>query len=393
MVAMIKFIKPKRKILIFAITLIGVYLSPILNAQENSGGKVLEKLSINTWVKIHEQKKGDSVVFGRQAHGGSCFDSKRGQIILFGSNTHGKDWQNNPFVFDIEKNIWTKPYDEDAFSTYTVTEAGLPVAGKEGAHPWASHTFGAVMYDVSRDEMVVACWDDHLVPGRFTSVMKDLWPLVKLKPTWLYSCENKSWQALPKGVSFFPHCAAYDSDRKLIIGYLGSGIYELSGEKENRKWAKVAEAVPELTGWHTNCAYDSKNKALIVFGHNQNKNDIGVYLTGTKEVKCMPTVGERPPKDQHNPMEFHPGLGKTVILIDRTKKKDTAESDTTETWLYDLGGDAWSQAKTANLPFACGMNYSMEYDPKHKVMLLVAGGYSVPTAVWALKLEEVKKEK
>lgn len=360
-----------------------LFLMANVYSQDSKESKVLSALPNNTWVKIHEPKKEDKVVFSRQAHGGSCFDSKRGQIILFGSNTHGRDWQNNPFCFDVEKLEWTKPYDEDPFDTYKVTEEGLPVAGKNGEHPWASHSFGAVMYDVSRDEMVVACWDEHLKPGRFTNVMKDLWPQVKLQPTWLYSCEKKTWKAIPKGQSFFPNCAAYDSDRKIIIGYQSSGIFELAGEGEKREWTKVADPVKELVGWHTNCAYDSKNKALIIFGHQENKNDIGVYTVATKQVKCMPTVGTRPPKDQHNPMEFHPELGKTVVLVDRTKQKDGATEDTAETWLYDLTADAWEQVKTANLPFACGMNYNMEYDPKNKIMFLVVGGSAT---VWAMKL-------
>ena len=124
---------------------------------------------------------------------------------------------------------------------------------------------------------------------------------------------------------------------------------------------------------------------MVIFGQQENKNDIGVYFVSTKQVKCMPTVGSRPPKDQHNPMEFHPGLGKTVVLVDRTKQKDATNEDTTETWLYDLSADAWEQVKNATLPFACGMNYNMEYDPKHKVMLLVVGG---SVSVWALNLSE-----
>jgi hypothetical protein len=355
-------------------------------ARAEAGAPDLSKLPANTWVKLHEQKRGDALVFERQAHGGSCFDSKRGRLILFGSNTHGKKWQNNPFFFDPLKLQWTKPCDEDPFATYTVTDAGLPVAGKDGTRPWATHTFGAVVYDASRDEMIAACFDDHLQPGRFSDVMKDLWPKIKLKPTWVYSCETGLWRAIPQGQSFFAHCAAYDSDRKTALGYRADGVYELAGDGETRAWSKVSGPVKELTGWHTQCAYDSKNKALVVFGHHQDKNDIGVYFTETKEAKLMPTAGARPPKDQHTPMEFHPKLGQTVVLVDRTKKKDNAEADSAETWLYDLVADSWTQVKTATLPFACAMNYNMEYDPQHNVMLLVTGEYS-PVIVWALRLE------
>jgi len=348
----------------------------------NLKSPTLAKQEVNVWVKIHQQKKGDTLTFQRQAHGGSCFDSKRGQLVLFGSNTHGKEFTNSPLLYDVFKNEWSRMYPNDAFETYTVTDVGLPVCGANADHPWAIHTFGTVNFDASRDEMVVACFDDHLVPGRFTSAFKTLWPQIKLKPTWTFNFEKKKWTPLPcEGVSFFPHSTAYDSDRKVIIGYLGGKIYELDGEP--REWKQMAKG--GAFGWHNNCAYDAKNKALVIFGSNENSNDVGVYVTANKEYKKMPTIGERPPKDQHNPMEYHPEIEKIVVLVDRTKAKDAAENDSTETWLYDLKKDEWSQIKTATLPFACGMNYNMEYDPNNNALLLVtetSGG----TSVWALKL-------
>ncbi len=47
---------------------------------------------------------------------------------------------------------------------------------------------------------------------------------------------------------------------------------------------------------------------------------------------------------------------------------------------------AATQAKDATLPFACGMNYNMEFDPNHRVILLVTGGDGTSTRVWALRL-------
>ena len=92
----------------------------------------------------------------------------------------------------------------------------------------------------------------------------------------------------------------------------------------------------------------------------------------------------RPPKDQHNPMEFEPNIGQTVIVVDRQLENKKMQA---ETWLYDSGNDQWTQIKTATLPFACGMNYNMEYDPNHKVLLLVTGGKGEGnTKVWALKI-------
>jgi len=55
--------------------------------------------------------------------------------------------------------------------------------------------------------------------------------------------------------------------------------------------------------------------------------------------------------------------------------------------------DAWAHVPTATLPFGCGMDYNMVYDPGHKVCLLVTGTYGQPTAVWALKVHITGAEK
>ena len=182
---------------------------------------------------------------------------------------------------------------------------------------------------------------------------------------------------------FFPYCAAFDTDRNVVLGYRPDGIYELSGQP--RSWNRLTRKV-FLGGWHNNCAYDSKHKALIVFGTNAKSNDIEVYIPITGEHRLMPTPGGRPPKDQHNPMAFDPVTGQTVVVVDH--KLDDGGQKTAETWLYDLENDSWSQVSTATLPFGCDMNYNMEYDPNHECLLLVTGGYGQQTTVWALKIRD-----
>ncbi len=276
-----------------------------------------EKLPPNRWVKLHEQKSDDEVSFRRQAHGGSCFDSKRGRLILFGSDTHGRDWTNSPLLFEVAARRWKRGYPNDERTTYRVTDDGVPVAGNKREHPWAMHTFGTVMYDPSRDEMIVACAPKHMIPGRFTDSVKDLWPKIKRHPTWTFSLAKNQWRPLPcEAVDFFPHSAAFDTDRNVVLGYRPDGIYELAGEP--REWKRLTKKV-FLGGWHSNCVYDSKHKALVVFGTNTNSNDIEVFYPGTGKHQLMPTKGVRPPKDQHNPMAFHLGSGKTVVIVDRIR--------------------------------------------------------------------------
>ncbi|OPX22239.1 MAG: hypothetical protein B1H04_05340 [Planctomycetales bacterium 4484_123] len=75
------------------------------------------------------------MAFRRQAHGGSCFDTKRGRLVLFGSNTHGRTWMNSPLFFDPVTTTWSRAYDDDKPETYTVNAEGIPVAGSRGDHP------------------------------------------------------------------------------------------------------------------------------------------------------------------------------------------------------------------------------------------------------------------
>jgi len=361
---------------------------------EGEGRKLnpaLVNLQPNRWLTLHEQKQADAVVFRRQGHGGSCFDTKRGRLVLFGSDTHGKDWLNSPLPFDPVSCTWGRAYPDDRPETYAVDANGIPVAGQKRDHPWTTHTFGGVLYDPSRDEMVVVCHPGHMVPGRFTNAVKHLWPQIKRHPTWTYRLAEGRWVPLPcEAVSFFPFAAAFDTDRNVAIGYRPDGVYELAGEP--RAWRKITG--PGLFGWHNNCAYDARHKALIVFGTNQLSNDVVVYRPATKEHRKMPTPGVRPPADQHTPMAFEPRIGRTVVIVDRTLDSPGAEGTPkgpakrqAEVWLYDLGADAWRQEPSATLSFGCEMNYNLEYDPHHKVLLLVTGGYGRPTAVRALRIE------
>lgn len=337
------------------------------------------ELQVDHWIKIHEQQPADVVRFTRQQHGGAAFDSRRGRIILFGSDTHGRNWSNSPFYFDTQKLSWHRIYPDDAPHTYSVTRDGVAVAGKEGNHPWAMHTFDAVEYNARRDELIVASYPGHLVPGRFTDALIKQWSKVKRHATWTLNLSTQTWNILPiEPVHFFPYATAYDSHRGVIIGYRSDGIYELSGEL--RRWLKVSG--PGLLGYHNNAVYDSLNKALVVFGSNKNSNDIVVYRPASGKHHKMLTLGMRPYATQYAPMAFHPKIGKTVVLVGNGQTKDK-----TETWLYDLATDRWVKLQSAIVPMALGMNYNLVYDPKRNVLLLVTGDESTQTTVWALKLE------
>ena len=336
------------------------------------------------WQRIHEQAPGDAVRFRRQLHGGATFDTRRRRIVLFGSDEHGEDWTNSPLFFDVATLQWSRLYPDDDRSTYRVDKFGLPVAGANGDHPWAMHTYGALTYHAGEDAVYVSIYPEHMQPGRFTDALAHVWPKVQRHPTWMLDLGSGAWKPLSvPAIHFFPYATAYDSDRKLIMGYRADGVFELRPRPVG--WTKVAE--PGLLSYHNNAAYDSAHKALVVFGSAENANDIVTYEPATKRHRKMPTPGLRPPKAQFRPMAFHAALGQTAILFDSPAAEPSLPGPgTAETWLYDLGKDAWTRIEGARLPFRVGMNYNMVYDPAEALLLLVVGDVKTPTSVWALRL-------
>jgi tetratricopeptide (TPR) repeat protein len=261
--------------------------------------EMLRSLPVGEWVMIHKQRVAHAVFFDRQNHGGSTFDTKRGQMILFGSDTHdygdiaGKNWKNNIFFFDPAIGEWSWSYPRDPVSTYTVNADGIPVAGENANHPWAMHTYGAVSYDAKRDQVIVSSYPEHLEPGRFTYMLQEQWPKIRRHPTWIFDLRTNKWEPLAtQAVSFFLNTTAYDSDRSVIVGYRDDGVYELSGSP--RSWRKVLKK--RLHAPDNNIVYDSKHKALVVFGGKGLNNDVVVYEPGTGKHRTMRTAGVRPPQ-------------------------------------------------------------------------------------------------
>jgi len=340
------------------------------------------------WVEIHRQQPHDAVNFVRQMHAGSAFDTRRGRIVVFGSDTHGVDWTNTPLFFDVASLSWSRAYPNDAPSSYRVSADGYPVAGIDGMHPWAMHTYAAVTYDRLNDQLVVASYPQHLEPGRFTDAMAHVWPAIRRHPTWLFDLGAERWRTLPSAaVHFFPYATAYDSHRAVVIGYRPDGIYELPMSEPNPAWRRVARA--SNGDYHTNAVYDSRRRLFIVAGSQRLSNHVIVYDPERHRDRVMRTPGARPPAFQHAPMAFHERKGVTVVLVDRAldaSSQDDRRSARAETWLYDAGADAWSQVEGVQLPFGLGMNYNMHYDGLHDILLLVTDHPEGPTSVWALRL-------
>jgi hypothetical protein len=185
---------------------------------------------------------------------------------------------------------------------------------------------------------------------------------------------------------FFAFATVYDPDRHAIIGYHRTGVHALS--LDTLTWRRIAGR--GLKGYSLNAVYDTRHRAVVVFGGTPAANDIVVYQPDTDRHEIMPTPGRRPPAGRNTPMAFHDRLGMTAVIIDRNSKSTDAQTDigvaTAELWLYDLGADRWTRIETATLPFPVGMNFNMTYDPDHAILLLVTDPPGKPVSVFALRL-------
>ena len=345
-------------------------VEPVAGGAANPGYAQLPK---GKWVKIHQQHPDDAIRFSRQRHAGSAFDRRRGELLLFGSDTHGRNWDNAVYRFSMSRLEWSRSYAPDGPETYRVNGEGIPVAGVNGDHPWAMHTFDAVMYDQRQDALIVASYPKHLKPGRFGNWMEEVWEGIRKHPTWIFDLKSRQWRyARGKAVDFFPYATAYDSTRGVAVGFQPYGIYEF----RDGSWNKVGRET--YYAYHTNAVYDSGRQRFVIYGANDKRDAIYVYVPGDDRAREMPTPGVRPPGTQHQPMAYHDRLGRVVVLIDG--------ADRASTWTYDPSADRWQRIEGADFPFPVGMDYMMQYDPVNDLLVLVASPEGEETSVWVLRL-------
>lgn len=334
------------------------------------------------WIKIHQQASNDPESFTRQTHGGATFDPVRGRIILFGSDTHGVNWDNTVRYFDMAALTWSYAYPPDDPTTYRVNQKGFPVAGINGDRPWAMHTFDAIEFDSVSDRLIVASHPGHLSPKKPWGVNPVLWKKIESHPTWVYHIGTNRWTPLTiNGESFFPYGMTFDPERRRVLGVKPSGIWEL--DIDSGEWQTVGSRAPAV--WHNAAVFDSDRDVVLSFGSNGRSNSVWQYRIGDDSAQEMPTPGVRPPGASSPPLVYHPGIKRVVALVEN---ESGGAHGSTETWLYSTGDDSWEKLKSATLPFAIGMNYSMLFDPNHVLLVLVASMPNEDVAIWTLKVPD-----
>lgn len=342
----------------------------------------LDHIPAGRWSKIHQMSPNDTIAFKRQRHSGSAFDQKRNRLIIFGSDTHGNDWDNSIRAFDLNTRSWLSLSEEQPFSSYRTSAAGLAISGtKDQIAPWAMHTFDSVNYDPVSDNLIVASKPEHLKPGRFKSpVSKQLWSRASSHPTWSYNFSTQRWLPLvvDKAEHFFPYASAYSDTHNTVFGFRPNGVFKLSAS--TRTWKKIAQS--HVKGYHTQAVWDSGNGAFVIAGNHNLSNTIHIYRPGEDQTQEMTTPGIRPSGFEHSPMAYHESSGKVAFVIDTRKEgKDYAE-----TWLYTLMHDKWQLLPTADFPFHLGMNYHMQYVRALDALILFLQAPNSQPSVWLLRL-------
>ena len=62
----------------------------------------------------------------------------------------------------------------------------------------------------------MACFPAHMVPGRFTDSVKELWPKITKFPTWTFSLASREWRPLNcEPIHFLPDWSAVDQRGKV----------------------------------------------------------------------------------------------------------------------------------------------------------------------------------
>jgi len=339
----------------------------------------LRNLPANRWVKYHEERPAG---WRRQGHAGMAFDSRRGSLLIFGSDTHGEDWDNAVHEFAPRLKRWQTHDAPSPPETYRADEAGRPVAGADGAVPWAMHTYDAIEYHPQWDALVVMSTTEHNPKaGQVAGVTQ--------QPTWIYELATRRWkpfenrgQASP---SFFGGSSAYDDRRDTLIAYR-SAIWELDATAG--QWRRAASGSHQI---HHTMVFASPRGTAYVFGGYRPTTTIWAYRPGLSAGEAGRWEELQPGGDPCPPYTIAPVAYDAkedvfvLVVADASPGGSTkAGPSAATTCLYDPTANAYRKLPNAELE-PLGMNYMMAWDNQHQVVFLVTGDHRGVVTVWAMR--------
>ena len=380
---------PPALFLLSAVVVLAVIL--IVNTSSDSTGPgedvparlegALPEIPPNQWVEIGVPY---SITWHRQRHAGAVYDTRRKKYFAFGSDTHGEDWDNSVHEFDPLILRWSEHYPPDRRRSYRVDEAGRPVAGDNVSRPWAMHVHGNLIYDPHLDALVVMSAPMHNPAARAVRG-------IEKHPTWIYDLKTREWRALdtPDGSTpfGFAGASAYDSQRDVIVTYSQKGLWELGPDREH--WLDTGSEVHHEA--NHSMVYDTVRHNLLVFGGQEEDCSVWIYTPGPEggekgSWEKKEPGGDACPGDKQVPVAFDSHNGVAVAIFDDKAAKGEEEAKTSSTYVYDPERNSYQKLVGADLA-RVGMNYTMVYDPEHRIFYMLKGGRQDPPTVWALHLE------
>ena len=305
----------------------------------------------------------------RQGHAGLAFDSKRKSLLIFGSDSHGENWDNRVHEFNLLSLKWIEHYPPSPKETYRADDHGNAVAGNNALFPWAMHTYDNIAYAPEIDSLLVTSKIDH------TPAPTEQAKTARNSPTWIYQLETKKWKILDQdnSPSFFASGSTYDP--------LTYRLWQL--DPVHQKWRKTpGQHKTDLTG-HFTMTTDTHRHQLVFFGNYNKSNSIWTYTPGLlpeqegKWEQKQPS-GDNCPKADHFPVAYDNHQDVFLLIPDENNEKSV-------TMVYLPSTNKYIRIKGADMP-SNGMNYMMEYDPYHRLFLLVTGGWKSPVTIWAFRL-------
>jgi hypothetical protein len=314
----------------------------------------------------------------RQGHAGLAFDSLRDSLLIFGSDSHNENWDNSVHEFSLLTLEWTTHYPPSPKETYRADPQGAAIAGDDGAYPWAMHTYDNIVYALPIDALVVTSQTDHTPPP--TEEAKK----ARANPTWIYPMETHAWEMLPQrdNPSFFAAGSTYDPNTRSVWAYKSGQLWRLDLVKGN--WIKTAGRHATGLEMHFTLIADVRRRQLLIFGDYRKSNAIWVYTPAVNPDEAgrwekRQPGGDACPKDDHLPVAYDSQQGVFLLLPDESPQQSV-------TLVYDPDDNRYIRIHGADMP-ANKMNYMMEYDPYHRLFLLVTGDGNSPLRVWAFRLD------
>ena len=349
----------------------------------------LLSLADNRWVKIYPQTTnilqsfsfenlfGSGLSWYRQGHAGLAFDSKAKSLLTFGSDSHGENWDNRVHEFSLLSLKWKEHYSSSAKETYRADQNGNAIAGEGALFPWAMHTYDNIAYIPEMDALVVTSQIDH-TPAPTEQARK-----AQFNPTWIYFLNTQEWKILEQKntPSFFATGSTYDPISSSLWAYKQGSLWQF--DIALQQWRKISGPHNTDLSMHFMMTTDTKRHQLVFFGNYNNSNSIWVYTPGLLPEQQGKWENKQPggdlcPKDQHFPVAYDKQQGVFLLVPDENKEKSV-------TLVYSPDENEYIRIMGADMP-ANGMNYMMEYDPYHRLFLLVTGDWKSPVTVWAFRL-------